>query len=77
MTPDHKIIDEIEKRWTTSSIVKTHWHGCHTDHWSCAIHVLIEMLRFNHGWNPGDIIASQRDEILRLREELAKRESDV
>jgi len=76
MNPDLEVIKQIEKRWTTSSIVKTHYPDCHLEHWSCAIQVLIEMLRFNFGWNPGDIIVSQRDEILRLRDELAKARKD-
>lgn len=39
------IILEIEKRWLTSSITKTHHEGCHLEHWSCAIGILVDELR--------------------------------
>lgn len=38
-------IDQIEKRWVSSSIIKTNSHHCHLEHWSCAIQILIDELR--------------------------------
>jgi len=73
MNPDLEVIKQIEKRWTTSSIVKTHYPDCHLEHWSCAIQILIEMLRSGN-WHPGNIIAEQREEIMRLRSELERRD---
>lgn len=66
-----RIVSEIESRWTTKAIQETHWHGCHMDHWTCAISILIEMVR-EKSWHSGTIIQDQRDEIIRLRESIAK-----
>ncbi|NBW99767.1 hypothetical protein EBR03_09375 [bacterium] len=73
MNPDLEVIKQIKKRWTTSSIVKSHYPDCHLEHWSCAIQILIEMLR-SGSWHPGNIIAEQREEIMRLRSELERRD---
>lgn len=66
-----RLVAEIEARWTTKAIEKTHWHGCHVDHWSCAIEMLIQMVR-EKSWHSGSIIQDQRDEIVRLRNRLSK-----
>ena len=66
-----RIVSEIESRWTTKAIQETHWHGCHMDHWTCAISILIEMVR-SKSWHSGTIIQDQRDEISRLRRLVVK-----